>query len=80
MFESPTPTSKHDWPHDQRYAGICRECQDSETAFTASDENANPPTNEKPLSQFYGPKRAPSCWMHASDDTREWWLSHFARA
>lgn len=27
---------------------------------------------------YFGPKRAPSCWLCAPEGTREWWLGNHA--
>ena len=78
MLDDPKPDNDRDWPHDQRYANICRACYAE--LIQVTDDLAPPQGKGPPAHQFFGPKRAPFCWKHAGSTTREWWLTKFQQA
>ena len=74
--DNPTPDNPRDWPHDQRYAGICRRCHETTAAVTPLEADLSV-TSVEPRPRFFGPKRAPLCWEHTNAATRDWWLAKF---
>ena len=73
------PESDRDWPHDQSYHNICRQCR-SEAIPTTPLPMDEVPSRHAPEFVFSGPKRAPSCWKHTHEDTKAWWISKFQAA